>query len=72
MASSSSAENSSRRQRERMVGNSRPGAWLTRKNRVFAGGSSRILSSALAPDVSRSSTLSMMTTRHGERPAVMP
>ena len=50
MASSSSVWKSSRRQRERIVGSSRPGAWLTRKNRVLAGGSSSILSRALAPD----------------------
>ena len=48
MASSSSAWKSSRRQRERMVGSSRPGAWLTRKNKLLGGGSSSILSRALA------------------------
>ena len=50
MASSSSGPKSSRRHRERIVGSSRPGAWLTRKNSVLAGGSSSILSSAFAPD----------------------
>ena len=49
MASSASGLKSSRRQRERIVGSKRPGAWLTRRNKVLAGGSSSILSKALAP-----------------------
>jgi hypothetical protein len=71
MASSSNPWKSRRRQRERIVGNSLPGAWLTRKNKVLAGGSSSILRSALAPDASRSSTLSITATRHGDRAAVI-
>ncbi len=39
---------------------------------VFAGGSSSILRSALAPDVSSSSTVSMTTTRHCDIAGVMP
>ena len=51
---------------------SRPGAWLTRKNKVFGGGSSSILRSALTPDVSSSSMLSITATRHGDIAGVMP
>ena len=70
MASSSSDWKSRRRQRDRIVGSSRPGAWLTRKKIVFAGGSSSIFSSALAADFSRSSMESMTTTRHGDSAGV--
>ena len=56
MASSSSASKWSRRQRERIVGSSRPGAWLTRKKSVFDGGSSSIFSSAFGAGCSSSST----------------
>jgi hypothetical protein len=51
------------RQRERMVGSSRSGLWLTRKKTVLAGGSSRLLSRALAAAGSRSSIESMTTAR---------
>ena len=66
MASSPSLRKSSRRQRERMVGSSRPGAWLTSRKTVLAGGSSSILSKALAPSRSRSSTESMTTARQSD------
>ena len=48
-SAASSGRSSSRRQRERMVGNSRPGAWLTSSSSVRGGGSSSTFSSALAP-----------------------
>ena len=70
MASSLSAWKSSRLHRERIVGSSRPGAWLMRKKIVFAGGSSSIFSRAFAADFSRSSMESMTTTRHGDRAGV--
>jgi len=55
-----------------MVGNSRPGAWLTTSSSDFAGGSSRILSSALAPAAFISSAESTMQTRQPPSPAVEP
>ena len=72
MASSSSAWKSSRRQRERIVGRSWPGALLTRKKAQFAGGSSRILSKALAAEGSSSSMLSITTTRQSDSAGVRP
>jgi hypothetical protein len=48
-ASSPAREKRSIRQRERIVGSSRPGAWLTSRKIVDVGGSSRFLRRALAP-----------------------
>ena len=63
----------SRRQRERIVGSSRAGAWLTSSSSAFLGGSSRIFSSALAPCGScSSSAVSTMHTRQPPSPAVEP
>ena len=70
MASSSSDWKSSLLQRERIVGSRRPGAWLTRKKIVLAGGSSSIFSRAFAADFSRSSMESITTTRQGDNAGV--
>ena len=53
----------SRRQRERMVGSSRPGLSLTRSSTARSGGSSRIFSSALAALRFIASAPSRTTTR---------
>ena len=66
MTSSPSGWNSSFRQRDRMVGSKRPGTWLTSRKRHLAGGSSSILSKALAADASRSSAASITTTRQSD------
>ncbi len=58
---------SSRRQRERMVGSSRPGEWDTSRNRLLAGGSSSVLRSACAACGSSSSMQSMIATRQSPR-----
>ena len=63
---------SSVRQRERMVGSRRPGAWLTSSSSARGGGSSRIFSSALAPAAFSSSGGSTMQTRQPPSPAVEP
>ena len=71
MASSSSGAKRSSRQRERIVGSSRSGEWLTSRKSVLGGGSSRFLSRALAPLRSRSSIASITTARHGDIEAVV-
>src|SRR5258708_39243134 len=63
----------SRRQRDRMVGSNRPGAWLTSRNKDLGGGSSSIFKSALEPSgYLSSSALATMQTRHPPSPAVEP
>ena len=57
------AERSSRRQRERMVGSSRPGSEEISRNTVRGGGSSSDFRSALAEAMFSSSALSTMTAR---------
>jgi hypothetical protein len=54
------------RQRERIVGSSRSGAWLTSRKTLCGGGSSRFLSKALAALRSRSSAASITTARQGD------
>jgi hypothetical protein len=49
--------------RDRIVGSSRPGAWVTSSRTPRAGGSSRTFSKALAAFRFRSSAASMMATR---------
>ena len=62
MASSSRGEKSSRRHRERIVGSSRPGAWLTRKKSVFGRRLLEHLEQRVgAAEGSRSSSVSMIT-----------
>ncbi len=64
---------SARRQRERMVGSTRPGAWLTSSSRARRGGSSSTLSSALAPaDIAARRRESTIATRQPPSPAVEP
>jgi hypothetical protein len=55
-----------------MVGSTRAGAWLTSKNSDCCGGSSRILSSALAAFGLSSSTVSTMQIRQPSTAAVEP
>jgi hypothetical protein len=71
-SSAPSGRSASRRQRERMVGSSRPGEWLTTSSRDFAGGSSRIFSSAFAPAAFSSSAASTIQMRQPPSPAVEP
>jgi hypothetical protein len=59
----SGAGTTRRRQRERMVGSSRPGEWLISRITPRAGGSSRVFSTALAALTFRSSAASMIATR---------
>ncbi len=58
--------NSSRRQRDRKVGSSRPGAWQTRNRTPRGGGSSRVFKTALAALGFRSSAASMIAALQGE------
>ena len=60
------------RQRERMVGSTRPGAWLTSSSSARGGGSSSTLSSAFSPALFRSSSGSTIATRQPPSPAVEP
>jgi hypothetical protein len=62
-ASTPGAGTTSRRQRERMVGSSLPGEWLTSRITPRDGGSSSVLSTALAALTFRSSAASMIATR---------
>ena len=68
-SASGQGRKSSRRQRERMVGKRRPGAWQTSSSTPRGGGSSRVFRTALAALGLRSSAASMIATRQGERPA---
>ncbi len=65
-SSSPSAWKRNVRQRERIVGSRRLGAWLTARNSVFGGGSSRFLRKALAALRFRSSAASTMMTRQSD------
>ena len=67
-----SGRNISLRQRDRMVGSTRAGAWLTSRNSDCCGGSSRTFSSALAALGLSSSTVSTMQTRQPSTAAVEP
>ena len=58
------------RQRDRIVGSSRPGEWHTARNRVFGGGSSRFFRKALAALRFRSSTASTTMTRQSDSAGV--
>ena len=71
MSGSASGSKRSSRQRERIVGSSLPGAWVTSRNIVPAGGSSSPLSSAFAAERSRSSIASITTTRRGDSDGVV-
>ncbi|MBK5959539.1 hypothetical protein CCR97_15190 [Rhodoplanes elegans] len=68
-----SGRSASMRQRDRMVGSSRPGEWLTRRSSARRGGSSRIFSSALAPSGYFSSSAASTTQMRQPPPvAVAP
>jgi hypothetical protein len=53
-----------------MVGNSRPGEWLTSRKTVLGGGSSSTFRIALAPFRFNSSALSMTIAFHAPSEAV--
>ena len=67
-SSTGSGRSISSRQRERMVGRTRPGAWLISSRRQRGGGSSSTFSRAFSPDFSSSSTA--IDDRHP--PAALP
>jgi hypothetical protein len=68
----SSDRSASLRQRDWIVASTRAGAWLSRRNSDCCGGSSRILSSALAALGLSSSTVSTMQIRQPSTAAVDP